>query len=155
MAAAKALLRNNPIFRNLSDDVIEQFLACAQPETRSAEDVFFVEQSEYDEIHCVLEGEAQAQVVLMQEAGRGATFGPGDLFGLETFVQEGVPIVNSTVAAVTDVKVLTWKVSDWRTICDEDPAVGYKVLMGVARMLHERIRKWHISLLDNVSWGIE
>jgi CRP-like cAMP-binding protein len=155
MAMEKEILRNNAIFRELPEDVIERFLSCARPETRSADDVFFVEQSEYDKIHCVLEGEVQVQVVLMQEAGRGAKFGPGDLFGLEILVQEGVPIVNSTLAAMTDVKVLTWDVSDWRTICDEDPAVGYKVVLGVARMLHERIRRWHISLLDNATWGIE
>ena len=155
MATAKEILKNSPIFQGLSDEVIERFVACAQSETRSAGDVFFVEQSEYDKIHCVTQGEVQVEVVLMQEAGRGATFGPGDLFGLETFVQEGTPMVNSTVVAATDVRVLSWTVSDWRAICEADPAVGYKVILGVARMLHDRIRRWHISLLDNATWGIE
>jgi CRP-like cAMP-binding protein len=155
MATAKEILRNNPIFRDLSDEVTERFLASAQSETRSAGDTFYVEQSEHDRIYCVLEGEVRAEVVLMQPAGEGATFGPGELFGLETFIQEGTSIVNSTVAAKSDAKVLTWSVSDWRAICDDDPAVGYRIVLGVARILHDRIRRWHISLLNRATWGIE
>ncbi len=151
----KEALKHNPIFEDQPESVLDRFLGLAQKETYPAENIFYMDQSEYDKIHCVLDGTITVDMILTQEAGVPVKLESGDLFGLEALIQVGTPVMNSTLRAETEVTVLTWKVLDWQTICEQDPAVGYAVVLNIARLLHQRIRHWQISLLDNMSWGIE
>ena len=147
-------LRKSTLFQGFEDEVLQRFLKSAKSETRVKDDVIYVEQSEHDGIYFILDGTVRAEMEL-EEPAHHADIGAGEIFGLETFVQEGTPVVSITTKAKTDVSLLVWRASQWRQICEQDTRTGYVLARRIGRILFERIRAWSISIMNNVAWGIE
>ena len=154
MSTDLELLRNAPLFEGFSDDVLKRFLATARTRTYQAEYIVFVEMSEGDEIYMILEGEVTIQLALANddEQYEIVTRGPGHILGEVSFIEQGQR--SATVIAKTDLEVIVWDCADWRQICEDDPEVGYRLTLGIAKILCERLREWNVRILNNVSWGV-
>ena len=148
------ILKCSPLFQDFSDEVLGRFLATAGRRTYNAGEVVFVEMSEGDEIYLIVDGEVTIQVALANadEQYEIVTRGPGAILGEVSFIEEGQR--SATVTAKTDLEVMVWDCADWRQICEDDPAVGYRLVLGIARILSERLREWNVRILNEVSWGL-
>ena len=154
MPTSLELLKGTALFQEFSDDALERFLTTAETRTYQADDIVFVEMSEGDEIYLILDGQATVQFALANadEQFEIVTLGPGQILGEVSFFEQGQR--SATVIAETDLEVMVWDCASWRQICEEDPEVGYRLVLGLGRILCERLRRWNIRILNNVSWGM-
>ena len=155
MSTERELLRSSPLFREFPDDVIDRFIADAERRTYASGDVIAAEGETAEEVFMVLDGEVRIEVALANADTElpVITARAGDFMGEYAYIEE-VPRAG-TATAKTDVTVLVWKCEDWRRLAEEDLELAYALLKGIARQLCARLRTWHVSLLDNVSWGLE
>lgn len=155
MVSKREILRKCQLFRDFSDSVLDRFADTAETRSYQAGEILFAELSEGDEIFLILDGEVTIQLALanMDTHFEIVTLSAGELLGEVSFVEEGLR--SATAIAKTDARLLVWKCEQWRRICEEDKEVGYRLVLGVARTLCQRLRMWNIRLWDNVSWGME
>jgi CRP-like cAMP-binding protein len=148
------LLKTNELLSVLDRDVLDKLAAIAEERSFNKDDILSVELVEGDDIYLIVEGEVAIGIELMapQAGVERMKQGRGQLVGLANFIDESVG--NVTETAATDLKVLAWKASQWRDICEEHPAAGYKICMGISKMLINRILYFNMNVLDNMAWGL-
>ena len=156
MAQKREIIKNSSLFKNFSDDIIDRFLNAAETRTYSAGDIIFVELSEGDEIFMILEGEVTAEVALSNadQNLEVLTVSAGETFGEGCFFVEKLPRY-ATATSKTKSAALVWKSRVWREIGEDNFEVGYRLAVGVAKVLLDRVRHWNIRILDNISWGLD
>ncbi len=156
MAQKREIIKSSSLFKNFSDDIIDRFLNGAETRTYSAGDIIFAELSEGDEIFMILEGEVTAEVAL-SNADQNLeilTLSAGETFGEGCFFVEQLPRY-ATATSKTKSAALVWKSRVWREIGEDNFEVGYRLAVGVARVLLDRVRHWNMRILENVSWGLD
>jgi CRP-like cAMP-binding protein len=148
------MLKNSSLFKDLSDAIVQKFLDVAEVKRCAKDEVLYVEMQENEDISFILEGELRAEVTIDKE-GLGLDCGQGEFLGLVKFVQFESPVALLTASVKTDTRLLVWKASDWRRICDQDTKIGYMLALRVGKILVDRMINWHMNVLNTVSWGIE
>ena len=154
MADELTLLKNSSLFKDIDDRAVRKFLDVAEVKNWAKDEVLSVEMQEDEDISLILEGEIRAEVTIDKD-GAGVDYGQGEFLGLVKFLQDDSPVEMLTATAKTDARLLVWKASQWRRICDEDAKTGYMLALRVGRIVVDRMKNWHVSVLNNVSWGIE
>jgi CRP-like cAMP-binding protein len=103
----------------------------------------------------VLEGEIRMEVELTNpgEQLEAALFSQGEIVRALAFVDVGMRV--ATAIANEPTEVLLWNKEDWKKLCEDEPQVGYQLAVRIAHELALSVRKWHIRLLNTVSWGLE
>ena len=149
------MLKGSPLFGEFPDEVLARFTALGKKRAVPAGETLFVELSGGDEIFLITKGEVRVEFALANDDKQFdiVKLGPGEILGEVSFIESGQR--SATVTAESDIEVLVWKCDDWRRICEEDPATGYKLAMGVARILCKRLRRWNLHMLEEVAWGLE
>jgi CRP-like cAMP-binding protein len=147
-------LKDCALFSEFNDEILERFRAAGKTRTYDAGDIVFVEMSEGDEIYLITGGEATIQFALASEDEQYevVTRGPGDILGEVSFIEGGQR--SATVIARTTLEVIVWDCATWRRMCEEDYELGYRLVLGIAKILSQRLREWNVRILNNVSWGL-
>jgi CRP-like cAMP-binding protein len=155
MVSTREVLRKCLLFRDFSDNVLDRFSETAEIRLYQAGEIIFAELSEGDEIFLIVDGEVMIELALanMDRNFEIVTLSTAELLGEVSFVEEGRR--SATATARTDSRLLVWKCEQWRTICEHDKEVGYRLVLGIARTLCQRLRRWNVRLWDDVSWGME
>jgi CRP-like cAMP-binding protein len=154
MANELTMLKDSSLFKDINEEVIQKFLDAAKVKHYDKNEVLYVEMQENEDISFILEGEVRAEGTIDKE-GSGFDLGKGEFLGLTKFLHYDSPVALLTASAKTDTRLLVWKASDWRKICDQDTKTGYILALRVGKILVDRMMNWHMSVLNNVSWGIE
>lgn len=154
MPSTKEILKSSPPFDEIDDATVDQFLQSSEEVSFKKDGVIMVEHAVNDKIYFILEGTIHGNVAWASE-DRSIELSKGQFFGLNAFVDEEDGLTTASVAAETDVRLLVWKAASWKEICDLKPTIGYKVAFFVAQSLNQRIKRWLIIELNNLSWGIE
>jgi CRP-like cAMP-binding protein len=155
MVRTREILKSHPLLKSFSDDIIDRFLNSADTRRYSAGEIIFAELSEGNEIFMILEGEATAEVSLANadQNLEIVNFSAGEVFGEGCFFKASVPRY-ATVTSKTASALLVWQSEAWREIAESDFEVGYRLAVGITRIILERLRHWNIRLLENISWGL-
>jgi CRP-like cAMP-binding protein len=148
------LLKTNQILSDLKQEVLEEFARTAKECSYKAGDILNAELVHGDKIFLIAEGTVRVGVELKSD---GDEFDhllkqPGELVGLANFIDESFSHVTETAA--TDLKVLAWDASEIRAICEAHPEAGYKISMGISKMLINSIMHFNMHLLDSMEWGL-
>ena len=148
------ILKASNLFKDFSDSVLERFVASAELKSFKAEEIIFVQMSEGREIYLINSGEVSIQVALANEDDHYEMIklGPGDLLGEVRFIDD-IPR-SGTAIALTDGEMLVWDNAIWREICASDYQVGYRLTLGIAKILCARLRRWNVQIVDHVDWGM-
>jgi CRP/FNR family cyclic AMP-dependent transcriptional regulator len=156
MAGTREILKDNPLFKSFSDDVIARFLNAAETRRYSAGEIIFAELSEGNEIFMILEGQVAAEVALVNadQHLEILTFSAGDVFGEGCFFKANVPRY-ATITAKTSTTVLVWQSEAWREIAESNFEVGYRLAVGITRIFLERLRHWNVRIVESISWGLD
>lgn len=151
---AMQALRQSSLFEPFSDEVRQRFVSLARGRQYDANEILFVEMAEGDEIYLLLDGSVGIQLALAnaEYSYEIVIRGVGSILGEIAFVEQGQR--SATVTAKSDLRVLVWSCDDWRKICDEDNAIGYRLVMGLAKILCARLRESNVRILNEVSWGL-
>ena len=154
MSSNLDILKEATGFKSLHKKALESLLSLAETRHYAAGEVLFVEMTKGDELYLVLDGTLSVQLALSNadKQYEVISLGRGELVGEINLVEEGLR--SGTVTADTDATVLAWKCSALREECEKDPEMGYRLILGVAKVLARRIRRWNASLLDNSLWGM-
>ena len=147
-------IKSNPLFETFDDSVLKRFAESCSVTRFKAGEIIFVETSEGEEIYLITDGEVSIRIALANadqdyEIIREQR---GDLLGEVRFI-DNLPR-SATAIAETDVELLVWHNSSWQEICDEDARTGYRLTLGIAKILSDRLRRWNVRILDAVEWGI-
>jgi CRP/FNR family cyclic AMP-dependent transcriptional regulator len=156
MAGTREILKDNPLFKSFSDDVIARFLNAAETRRYSAGEIIFAELSEGNEIFMILEGQVAAEVALVNadQHLEILTFSAGDVFGEGCFFKANVPRY-ATITAKTATTALVWQSEAWREIAESNFEVGYRLAVGITRIFLERLRHWNVRIVESISWGLD
>ena len=155
MSKIKALLEQSTPFNEFGDATLDRFIADASEQRFASGDTLFQELSEGDEIYFILEGEIRISVELASayHMSEEITGGPGELVGEGQFIADGPRA--ATVSATSDVMALVWDVASWKSIAEENPAVGYRLAVYAGQVLFARVGKLRDHLINEISWGLE
>ena len=156
MAGNREVLKASPVFKSFSDEVIDRFLNSAETRRYSVGEIIFAELSEGNEIFLLVEGEATAEVALVNadQSLEILTFSAGDIFGEGCFFKPNVPRY-ATITSKTASTVLVWQSEAWREIAESNFEVGYRLAVGITRIFLERLRHWNVRIVENISWGLD
>lgn len=147
-------LKSVSIFSELDQDELHRIAEICAERDFLRGDVVFVEHTEGDELFVILEGEVTIQLELISEedAMPLITLQKGDVFG-ELSVVDDAPR-SATARCLTDCRFLVLKREDFNRVLESDPAMGYKVMSQVARLVSRRVRATNQKIVDSVSWGM-
>lgn len=156
MPGAREILKTCPLFKSFSDPIADRFLNSADTRRYSAGEIIFAELSEGNEIFMIVEGQATAEVALVNadQNLEILTFSAGDVFGEGCFFKENVPRY-ATTTATKNSSVLVWQSQVWREIAESNFEVGYRLAVGLTQIFLERLRRWNIRIVENISWGLD
>ena len=156
MAPGLETVRTNPLFEGFSDGIMNRFLNSAETRRYAPGEIIFAELSEGNEIFMIVEGDAIAEVALTgpDQNLEIVTFSPGVSFGESCFFKPNVPRY-ATVTAKSALTVLVWQSASWREIAESDFEIGYRLAVRIAQIFLERLRRWNIRLVENISWGLD
>lgn len=158
MSNVLEVMKTNPLFAGFSNAMLEPFITTGEVRAYAPGEVLFKELSTGDEIFLILDGRASvscAGVQVNQPSVEIITVARGEILGEISFVEDGPR--SATVSADTALKVRVWKASVWRALCEQNPEIGYRLVLGIARLLCGRIRRANIqvALLNKILWGGE
>ncbi|MFW6296972.1 MAG: cyclic nucleotide-binding domain-containing protein [Desulfosalsimonas sp.] len=137
------------MFKPLDDSRLERMRDLASLESRRKGSFFFHGGSTADKIYALLSGRIGLAVAKHPEHHTWLVeMGPGNSFGVSAaiFVPDGTYMY--CAKALTDVKALSWRGEDLRTLFEEDPALGYRFMSEMARMVKERLTVVNIQYVD-------
>jgi CRP-like cAMP-binding protein len=155
MAGNREILKRTPVFKSFSDEVIDRFLSSAETRRYSAGEIIFAELTEGDEIFLIVEGEATAEVALINadQSLEILTFSAGDIFGEGCFFKPNVPR-HATITSKTASTLLVWQSEAWREIGESNFEVGYRLAVGLTQTFLERLRRLNVRIAESISWGL-
>lgn len=150
------VLRECNLFQGMEETHLKKVAEICREEAFSAGSTIIAEGGEANAFHIILEGEVAVDVEI--------PFGPhqppqkitiqvlrqGEIFGWSTLIES--PYYMESVRCVKDSKFLTLKRSDLRKLMDENLALGYTVMKGVANIIASRLK--HIRSRLAVEWGL-
>ncbi len=146
-----ALLKNVPIFADLTADELAMMSRLVTEESHTAKDVIFREGEPGDKMYLVAEG----QVAITKKAGKArkglASLGPGAAFGEFSLFDGGARSANAVATA--DSRLFALKGSDLYGVFAKNPVLGQKILLRVIQELTRRFRKTNQDVADWVIWA--
>jgi len=147
-------LKSVSIFKDLTDGELQRIADLCSEKSFEADEIIFVEHTEGDEMYLILEGDVSIQLEIVNEEDVMPliTFGPGDVFGELSVVDEAPR--SATARTLTGAHVLVLKKSDFDNLVESDHDLGFKVMRNVAKLVSRRVRLANQRILDNVSWGM-
>ncbi len=158
MSSVLDVIKGNPLFEGFSNAMLEPFIHIGETRTYAPGDVLFKELSDGDEIYLILDGRASVNCSGVQEnqpAVEIITVGRGEILGEISFIEDGPR--SATVVADTLLKTRVWKASAWRSLSEQNPEIGYRLTLGIAKLLCARVRRSNIqvALLNKILWGAQ
>ncbi len=140
MSEVKELLKQVSLFRGLSDDQLNQVAQITQSESYNADDVIFEQESVGDKMYIIHNG--QVEVRVKDHAGMLNSvliMGEGQIFGEMALLDHGTRSA-SVRALRSGATVYTIPGEDFRTLCQQDTALGYVMMRNIALDLSFKIR---------------
>ena len=149
-----AFLKCVELFQDLDDNELLALIARAKDERHEDKAFVFKETEIGDAMFVVLDG--TIKIIKMVTGNKFKTLvamGVGEFFG-EMALLDGNPRSASAVAHGT-ARVLRIGRDEFSALMSENPYLGLKVVIRLARNLTERLRKTNDQVVEMVSWNLQ
>lgn len=140
MSEVKELLKQVSLFRGLNDDQLDQVAQITRSESYAADDTVFEQDTAGDKMYIIQSG--QVEVRVKDHAGMlnaVLIMGEGQIFGEMALLDHGTRSA-SVRALKPGATVYTISGDDFRTLCQQDTAIGYVMMRNLALDLSFKIR---------------
>lgn len=139
------MLRRYSHFVGISDESLKQLAMIAEERSISAGTVVFREGDPADHIGVILDGEVNIQYTLGNGELRTVdTLVGGDLLMWSALVEPYKATAQATAAKDTHLAKID--AAKLRSLCEEDPMLGYRLMTQVAKMLANRLEGARVQL---------
>ena len=146
------LLQASEIFAGLDEAQLERLAELAEEEAHPEGSVVVEEDTRGSACYFLLQGRVDVEIG-SPLPGRApqtlATLKKGESFG-ELSLVDGY-LRSASVRAVAPIELLRFDSAAMETLMEEDPAIGYRVMRNVARVLATRIRSSNMKLRNALS----
>lgn len=141
-------LKNIKLFEGLDDNRLRMIAEMGKQKTLGAGDTIITEGEEGDILYVMLEGSVRIMKKTMQDE----LYTVVVLRAADNVYFGEVALVDSdkrsaTVMAETDVTLLSLDRSSFERLCEEDPWMGYRITMQIARKLSSSLRKMNSDVI--------
>ena len=139
-------LRRVELFTDLNDPSLDELKALAEPWEAAPGETLVTESSQGEELFAIAKGRVEIFLSLPggSQSESIAILGEGEVLGESTLVGKARRI--ATAVAKDDVLVLKWRKSDLLTLFEQEPAIGYRFMYALAKMVHERLTSTNMNL---------
>jgi len=148
-------LRGIPFLRDLDDEARTRVAALASEKSYTAGSTIFAEGASGDTLHVLARGLVSFRV--KQESGGDSTMGtanePGDLFGIAAVVGQD-HTSPYTAVCLEDTDVLELEGAAFRTLCEDQPAIGNRILTHLIITMARRLNAAREQLRSRVRPGL-
>lgn len=142
------------LFQDLDDNEIASLISKATEEKHQDKGFIFKEAEAGDAMFVVLDGTVKiVKLVAGNKFKTLVALGIGDFFG-EMALLDGHPRSASAMAHVS-ARVLRIGREEFSALMSENPYLGLKVVIRLARNLTERLRKTNDQVIEMVSWNLQ
>ena len=148
------LLREEQFFADLTDNELDVIAKITNMRDFELGETIFKESENDPSLYVIRSGEVKAYVTAPDgENFTLTTMKDGEIFGQMSFV-DGKPR-SATVMALSDVKTLVMKKSDFEMIVDENPRLVHKILEKIVLNVHSIVRGMNSRYREmlNYMWG--
>jgi CRP/FNR family transcriptional regulator len=152
MEPLDALARSG-IFRDVPKEDLARLSTLAEPRRFQDRDVIVREDEEAREIFVIVSGRAEVELrwpmAQGEESQQIGTLREGDAIGEVALVDRCLR--SATVRAVGNVTALAIPNEGLRRLMDATPALGYRVMSAIARLLAGRMRDTNLKLRNTIA----
>lgn len=134
------LLRSNELFAGLNDAQVERLAKIFEERAFSKGELVFSQGDTGDRLYLVREGFVE---VVAEKTGREdktlVNLGAGQTFGEIALIDQGAR--SATIRAVSDGVIIAWVAREaFEQLCENDTAIGYRVMRNIAADLSFKLR---------------
>jgi CRP-like cAMP-binding protein len=150
--STREVLADVPLFKALSDEELEAVEKIAQTKTFKANDILIEEDSSGGAFFVVLSGRVDVEIrppLSSDPPQRIATLKPGEVVG-ELSLVDGHRR-SASARAISAVDALALDEKQFRALMQREPAIGFKVMRELARVLSARVRDTNLKLRNALS----
>ncbi len=142
-------LKENPLFKDFSDKEIALLAKYVEEKTMEAPSPLFLENMKGESMYLVVKGRVRLSKMLSEGMEKTlTTLGPGDYFGEMALVEEGPRAVSAFI--VESAQILTLKRADFEKLMQEAPEVAVKVVIGIHKLLSDKVRSLSPKLQEMI-----
>jgi len=143
----ETLLKEHPFFEGMKEEYITALAGCASNVRFAARETLFDQKDQADQFYIIESGKIAIHI---ESADRGMitieTLGEGKVLGWSWLFPPyewhyGAHAVEDTKAIAMDARCLRGK-------CEEDPAMGYELMKRFSEIMHRRMQRARMQLLD-------
>jgi CRP-like cAMP-binding protein len=148
-------LRKAEVLAGLSDEDLSKVAGACKAARVAEGRVVFEEGDTGDDLYVIHEGSILVKIATRNEAGEQThstinTLYPGQCFGELVLVNGGLR--TATVIAAEQTTLIVMRESDFRTLCDTNPQIGYAVMRNLAQDLAYKLRSSNLLLRGDIRW---
>jgi len=155
MLSKGQMLSSCELFKNVAPQTLVRVAKFCEPMEAQPGEAIVVEEMQADGLYIIAEGEVDYMKSMDEMSSLFlARRGPGDIFGFTSLFDKKGHLV--TVIAVTPVKCLRIKTTDFFKLCAEDPELEHHVLeelliinSNYLRQITLRLREFLTKMLNN------
>lgn len=149
-----AFLKCVDLFQDLDDNEIAALIAKAREERHEDKGFIFKEREMGDAMFVILDGTVKMlKLVTGNKFKTLVAMGVGEFFG-EMSLLDGQPR-SASAAAHGTARVLRIGREEFSALMTENPYLGLKVVIRLARNLTERLRRTNDQVIEMVSWNLQ
>ncbi len=142
-----AQLKDHPFFEDMTDEHLETLSSCAKEETFSAGTQIFNVGEDAHTFYAIQNGQVAVDVQRQEDPPVAIqTVGSGDVLGWSWLFAPHEWLFGAR--AVNDCNVIVMDAHCLRSKCDDDPALGYDLMMRFSAIVVSRLRATRVQLLD-------
>jgi CRP-like cAMP-binding protein len=141
-------LQQVELFQGLTPDQLERLSALCQPHEWKRMTVIFDQGTPADTLYVVAAG--QVEIIVQSSHGESMTavyLGAGQIIGEMGLVDAGTRSA-SAITAEDNTVVYSIRAEDLERLCEEDTALGYRLMRNIAQDLSFKLRHYDTSITE-------
>jgi len=149
VATIKEVLASSDLFKGIADEGLKKIAALAQAESYEVGAILFTEGSATRDVYIIKEGRVALDLSLSPTPGVGKqttveTLSNGQICGWSAV--GGTAVYSMTARCTEPVRMIAINGERLRSLLDENPNIGYRVMENMAKIISSRLRNIRMTL---------
>lgn len=149
-----AAIRGTMLLQGVNDAEIARLAAICEERSMAAGTTVFIENMPGESLFVIRAGSVRVSRMFAEGDEKNlVALGPGDIFG-EMAIIDGMPRA-ATARVVEDAQLISLRKKDFEGLCQNDPALGLKLVVNIVRGFNQRTREASDEYRDMLTWSLQ